>query len=166
MFFLFYPASTMLGGPSIADANRGSAVIKIDWTLLLQVVNFVVLLVILQRLVFQPLRKLVGNRQSEIDGSLNRVKELESEIQSRQTIYAERLASVRDAERQRREATRQEAAAQQAQLVSVAHEEATARMDELTARIAAEQASAAESLASKVDELAGAIVRKIAGRAL
>jgi F-type H+-transporting ATPase subunit b len=141
-------------------------VLKIDWTLLVQVINFFILLGLLQWLLFRPLRNIMDQRQDEIKGSLNQVRDLEKDIQDKQAAYAERLETVREEARQQREVMRRSVAAEQAELSAAAQREVAASRHELKKRIGAEQKEAAAVLKAEAERLAQAITRKIAGRSL
>jgi len=52
--------------------SRGNTVIKLDWTLLLQFANFMILLAVLNVLLFKPLRAILAVRKATVDGDLAR----------------------------------------------------------------------------------------------
>jgi F-type H+-transporting ATPase subunit b len=141
-------------------------VIKIDWTLLIQAVNFFVLLGILQKLVFKPFLKVMEERRGEVEGSLGRVRELEERNAAQQAAYEDRLEAARSVAQEQREAFRREAAEQEAQLLTAAHDEAAARLSSLRQRIAAEQEKAGALMRQEARTLGEAIARKLAGRSL
>jgi F-type H+-transporting ATPase subunit b len=141
-------------------------VIKIDWTILVQAVNFFVLLGLLQKLLFEPFMKVMEQRRGEVAGSLGRVRELEEQIGERQAAYEAELEAARSVVQQQRAALRQEAAEQEERLVTAAHDEAAARLAAVRQSIAAEQAEASAQLRREATSLGETIVRKLAGRAL
>jgi F-type H+-transporting ATPase subunit b len=141
-------------------------VINIDWTLLVQAVNFFILLGLLQLVLFRPLRAVIDQRQDEIKGSLDRVRELEEDISGKQAVYNERVDSVREEARQQRETMRQAVAAKQAQLLGAAQEKVAASRESFRESIAAQRSEAAAALKDEADRLAASITRKIAGRSL
>ncbi|MEZ4598573.1 MAG: ATP synthase F0 subunit B [Syntrophotaleaceae bacterium] len=140
--------------------------INIDWTLLVQAVNFFILLGLLHWVLYRPLRKVIDCRQDEIKGSLDRVRELEEDISGKQAVYKEKVESVRDEARQQREEMRHSVASKQAQLLSAAHGQVEASRDSIRERIAAQRSEAAALLKDEANRLAAAITRKIAGRSL
>lgn len=140
--------------------------IKIDWTILVQAVNFFVLLGILQKLVFKPFLKVMGERRGEVEGALSRVRELEERNGAQQAAYEARLEAALSVAQQQRAAFRQEAAEQEAHLLATAHDEAAARLSAVRQRIAGEQAEAGALLRREAETLGEAIARKLAGRAL
>ncbi len=140
--------------------------IKIDWTILIQAVNFFVLLGVLQKLVFKPFLKVMGERRGEVEGSLSRVRELEERNGAQQAAYEARLEAARSVAQQQRAAFRQEAAEQEMRLLATAHDEAAARLSAVRQRIAGEQAEAGALMRREAETLGEAIARKLAGRAL
>ncbi len=140
--------------------------IKIDWTLLIQAVNFFVLLGILQKLVFKPFLKVMEERRGEVEGSLGRVRELEEQNEAQQAAYEARLDAARSVAQEQREAFRREAAEQEAQLLAASHDEAAARLSAVRQRVGAEHAEAGALLRQEARTLGEDIARKLAGRSL
>jgi F-type H+-transporting ATPase subunit b len=143
-----------------------NTVIKVDWTLLIQAVNFFVLLGILQKLVFKPFLKVMDERRGEVEGALGRVRELEERNAAQQAAYEARLEAARSVAQGQREAFRREAAEQETQLLSAAHDEAAARLSTVRQRVANEQEEAAALLRREARTLGEAMASKLAGRSL
>lgn len=140
--------------------------IKIDWTLLIQAVNFFVLLGILQKLVFKPFLKVMEERRGEVKGALGRVRELEERNAAQQAAYEAQLEAARSVAQEQREVFRREAAEQETQLLTAAHDEAAARLAAVRRRVAEEQEEAGALLRQEARTLGEAIARKLAGRSL
>lgn len=150
------------------------------WTFLFQVVNFVVLLFILKRLLFKPIREIMEKRRKAISGALSEAdskkeeaeklkEELRDELAGRQKLRREAEAGMRsevdELRRQLIEAARNDAAKAVEKERAVFEIEKRKFEDDLRER-AAEAVSlyAANILRDVSDEdLHGSIVRKFRG---
>ncbi len=95
------------------------------WTLILQTVNFAVLVWLLQRFLYAPVQRLIGARQDEIQRQQTQIQALKAEVQTRvasldaarSAIAQERASALKaaDVEAQRSAGQRRAQAEQQAQ---------------------------------------------------
>ncbi len=91
--------------------------IELNWTLLLQFVNFVVLLFILNLLLYRPLRRLMQERQQTVDGSYRKAREMEGEIATKMEHYQQRLQEAKRRGHQERTELRQGALTEENRLL-------------------------------------------------
>lgn len=140
--------------------------IKLDWTLGLQFVNFVVLLGVMNVLLYRPLRKLLEGRRQTIDGSHGRAKDLEAQIQEKMASYQARLQEAKVKGNEEKAALRQAAAQDEAKILGAAHEEANTSLQTIKARVQAEKQDAAASLRTEVQGLATQVATRVLGRDL
>ena len=84
-----------------------------DWTVFLQFVNFVVLIVILNFLMFRPMRNMIKHRKETIAGSIERANELESQIEEKMARYEEKLQEAKLQGNQEKNQLRQAAASEE-----------------------------------------------------
>ncbi len=77
--------------------------IELNWTLLLQFANFVVLLLVLNFLFYRPLRRLMQERQQAMEGSYQRARDLEGRISEKMADYQQRLQEAKLKGNQERE---------------------------------------------------------------
>jgi F-type H+-transporting ATPase subunit b len=140
-------------------------VIDLNWTFFLQGAVFVVLLLMLNRILFRPILKVLSARKEEIDGSLQRAKDLESEIAEKMSRYQERLQEARLKGSQEKAALRQEAAIEEGKIVGQAQQSASDNLQQIKSRVAAEAEEARLGLRGEVQALATGIASKVLGRA-
>ena len=140
--------------------------IKLDWTLLLQFANFMILLIVLNVLLFKPLRAVLAARKTTIDGDLARARATEAQIQTQVAEYEAKLQEARQRGGQERTALRQAAVAEEARLLGAANEAASRRLQELKGQVADEAATARQSLRSETEVLARQIAGKVLGRSV
>ncbi|MDF1579504.1 MAG: ATP synthase F0 subunit B [Desulfuromonadales bacterium] len=140
--------------------------ISIDWTIILQFVNFLVLMAVLNALLYRPLRKVLAQRKEKIDASHQRAKDLEAQIEEKMTRYQEQLQAAKIKGSQERAAMRSAATAEEAKLIGAAREEAAQRLLLLKGKVAEEAAVAEKTLRAETEGIAGSIAAKVLGRAL
>ncbi|MHB8708446.1 MAG: ATP synthase F0 subunit B [Desulfuromonadales bacterium] len=140
--------------------------IKLDWTLLLQFANFMILLVVLNVLLFKPLRNVLAARKATIDGDLAKARSLDEQIQAQVAEYEVKLQGARQRGSQERLALRQAAQAEEARLLGTANEKATQRLQVLKEQVAGEAEAARQGLRGETEALARQIAGKVLGRSV
>jgi len=141
-------------------------VISVNWTLGLQFVNFIILLIILNKILYRPLMTVIAERREAIDGSYERAKSLEADIEEKMQRYQQQLSEAKAVASAERNMLRKTAIEEEAALLSEAHTKATSRLQVIKARVASEAAGASKTLKSEAESLAGLIAVKILGRDL
>lgn len=140
--------------------------IKLDWTLFLQFANFMILLVVLNVLLFRPLRNVLAARKATIDGDLAKARSLDEQIRAQVAEYEAKLQEARQRGSQERLALRQAALTEEAGLLGAANEKASRRLQVLKEQIAGEAESARQGLRGETQALAREIAGKVLGRSL
>ena len=140
--------------------------ISVNWTLGLQFVNFIILLIILNKILYRPLMKVIAERRETIDGSYRRAKSLEADIDDKMQRYQQQLSEAKAAANVERNALKKMAVEEEAALLSEAHTKAIHRLQLIKAQVASEAAGASKTLKSEAESLAGLIAVKILGREL
>jgi F-type H+-transporting ATPase subunit b len=103
--------------------------LEFDWaTLVFQIVNFAILLVLLNRFLFKPLRAKLDERRAVIAESLSSAREQEAEAARQRAEWEERMRMVEQQKEDTLRAAELEAANRRAELL----QEARARLDQLT----------------------------------
>jgi F-type H+-transporting ATPase subunit b len=141
-------------------------VIKLDWTLLLQFANFMFLMVVLNALLFKPLRAALAARKAVIDGDLTTARSLDEQVQAQVAEYEAKLQEARQRGSQERMALRQTAQAEEARLLGAANEKASHRLHSLKEQVAGEAEAARQGLRGETEALARQVAGKVLGRSL
>ena len=140
--------------------------ISIDWTLGLQFFNFVILLIILNRLLYRPLKKIIAERREKVEGSYARATELKAEIDEKMRLYQQQLNDAKALANEERNKLKKTAGETEATILSEAHGKATTRLQAIKTQVASEADEAGKILKSETKSLAGQIATKILGREL
>jgi F-type H+-transporting ATPase subunit b len=141
-------------------------VISVNWTLGLQIFNFLLLLYILNTVLFRPLRAVLANRKETIEGDHGRARGLQQQIDEKMASYQERLQAARVKGNEERAILRAAASKEETEILGAARLVATEKLQQLKARVATEADAARTALRSDVDALATQVASRILGRAL
>ena len=137
-----------------------------DWTIILQFVNFIVLMAVLNAILYRPMRNMLKHRKETIDGSHERAHELEAQIDEKMARYEEKLQQAKLQGNQEKNQLRQAAAGEEASILGAARDEATEKLQAVKDRVAGEAVAAGKKLKADAESLASDIATKILGRAL
>ncbi len=140
--------------------------ISVDWTLGLQFLNFIILLIILNKLLYRPLKQIIEERRETVKGSHARAKELEADIEEKMQHYQQQLNEAKAIANEERNKLKKAAGEEELSILSHAHGKATTRLQAIKAQVAGEAAEASQVLKTEAGSLAGQIATKILGREL
>ena len=140
--------------------------ISVDWTLGLQFVNFIILLIVLNKLLYKPLAKIMAERREKIDGSHARAKDLQADIDEKMARYQKQLSDAKVLANAERAKLKKAASEEEASMLAEAHGKASARLTSIKEQVAGEAAEASKVLQKEAKSLAGQIATKILGREL
>ena len=149
-----------------AEHGSGGGLINVDRSLIVQVVNFVILLVILQRLLYKPLVAKMQERTAAIQRSLEEAQAARAEAARQQEQNAQQLRAAYAEAQEIRAAALKEAAEEQKKLVENAMREARELLEAARAQTDADIRRAREELRREVSELATAVAEKLIRKSL
>jgi len=141
-------------------------VISVNWTLGLQIFNFLLLLYILNTVLYRPLRAVLAKRKETIEGDHGQARGLQQQIDEKMASYQERLQAARVKGNEERAILRAAASKEEAEILGAARLVATEKLQQLKARVATEADVARTALRRDVDALATQVASRILGRAL
>jgi F-type H+-transporting ATPase subunit b len=148
------------------EFKRGKTVIKIDWTLFLQFVNFMILMAVLNVLLFKPLRAALQARKDTIEGSRAKVQDIDEQVQAQIARYEAQLQEARLQGAQACEALRKTALAEEARILGEANQKSGEKLQTVKEQIQAEAEAARRALRTETATLAKEIAGKVLGRAV
>jgi F-type H+-transporting ATPase subunit b len=141
-------------------------VITIDATIVIQFLNFLVLMAVLNYLLFRPLRNILQQRKETIAGSYQAAKDLEGVIDEKMTRYQEQLQEAKLKGNQERAVVRQAAAEEEGKILSAAQAAAATHVQTIREQVSKEAKAASQQLQKETEAIAGEIAAKVLGRAL
>ena len=140
--------------------------IELDGTLVLQFVNFMILMVVLNALLFKPLRAALKARKETIEGSKAKVQDIDEQVQAQIARYEAQLQEARQQGSQERSALRKTGQEEEVRILGEANRSAAERLQTITAQIQDEANSARQALRGETEALAKEIAGKVLGRAV
>ncbi|ADI82946.1 ATP synthase F0 subunit B [Geobacter sulfurreducens] len=140
--------------------------ISLDLAFVIQVINFLVLMIILNVFLFKPIRKVIADRKAQIDGSRERAAVVDKEVQEKMALYEARLRDVKAKAGAEREVLRKEAQQEESAILEKARKEAADSLASIKSRVAKETVDAKEFLKEQSRPLSLEICQKVLGRSL
>jgi len=149
-----------------AASEHGGGLISLDKSLIVQAVNFVILLLILQRLLYKPFLAKMEERTGAIKRSLEEAQAARAEAAHQAEENATRLRQAHAEAAAIREQALKEAGEEQRRLVESARAEAQRLVESAKAQMDADIRRAREELRREVADLATAVAEKLVRRSL
>ncbi len=140
--------------------------INLDIAFVIQAINFGILLLVLNILLYRPIRKVLADRQGELAGAKEKVAEVDREVQEKIALYEARLKDVKVAASGDREVLKKEAQAEEAAVLDKARKEANDSLASIKNKVAKEAADARALLREQANALSLDICEKVLGRSL
>jgi len=138
--------------------------VSVDGSIVLQMVNFLLLIWILNMVLYKPIRKILLERKSKVDGLQSAIDGSAEDVQSKEAAYAEGVRQARAAGQKKKEALLQVAAEEEKAIIGKINASAQAELKEVKEKIAQEMVTVKAALEDEVDAFADAIGKKILGR--
>jgi F-type H+-transporting ATPase subunit b len=141
-------------------------VITLDLAFVIQLINFLILLVVLNILLYRPLRRVMAERDNDIKGARSKAADVDREVQERIAEYETRLREVKSGASQERAVLKQEALAEESVILEKARKDAAESIAAIKAKVAQEAAEATRILQEQAHDLSRDICEKVLGRSL
>jgi len=141
-------------------------VIKLDWTLFLQFANFMILMVVLNALLFKPLRAALQARREAIESSKAKVHDIDEQVQAQIARYEAQLQEARLQGAQERATLRKAGQEEEARILGAANQTAAEKLQTIKEQIQGEAGTARQALRDETEDLAREIAGKVLGRAI
>lgn len=95
------------------------------WTFFFQIINFVVLLFILKKLLYKPIREIMEKRRGIIEKNVEDAEKMKMEAQQLKTKYEDEMAKLKDVRMQTFEKLQEEVEVERKKIMGRAEEEAS-----------------------------------------
>jgi F-type H+-transporting ATPase subunit b len=140
--------------------------IDIDWTLYAQLINFLLLVFLLNVVLFRPIRAIIRDRQAKLLAQEAEINLLSDQGRSVEDEIREKLAEARRAGAGARENLKQEGVQAEATLLEEVKRQVEVEWATVEKKIKADMAKARESLQTQTQSFAQLLATKILGREL
>jgi F-type H+-transporting ATPase subunit b len=161
----------VLGLPAVVLAaegggDHGGGLINVDKSLIVQFVNFFILLFILQRLLYKPFLAKMAERTAAIKSSLEEAQAVRAEAARQQEENEARLRAAHAEAAAIREQALREAADESRKHIEAAQSQSRKLVEDTKAQLDAEVRRARDELRREVSDLAVAVAEKLVHRSL
>jgi F-type H+-transporting ATPase subunit b len=140
--------------------------IELNWTLFAQIINFLVLVVLLNLVLFRPIRNHLKARQAALAAREGEIAQLAEQSQGLHAEVQENLAAARRQGAGEREALRQAGAQGESSLLEQVKKEVEEEWAKVEKKIKADMDKARKSLKAQAQSFAQMLAAKILGREL
>jgi F-type H+-transporting ATPase subunit b len=141
-------------------------VIELNVAFFVQVVNFGILVLVLNIFLYKPIRKVLADRRQVVDGAREKAAAVDLEVQEKMAQYEVRLRDAKAVAAERRAESIKQAQAEETSVLEKARAEATVSLGTIRDRVAKEAADARILLKQQAELLSVDISEKILGRSL
>jgi F-type H+-transporting ATPase subunit b len=141
-------------------------VVSLDYTILVQMVNFIILIFILNALLYKPILGIIGKRKQKMDESDSEIKRMNQTVEQKMAEYEEkvRLAKV-DAMEQKNAIVKQGSDVAKG-IIDAVRGEIPAMMEQFHAKMEKEVEEARAILHSQSQKISLDIAEKVLGRSI
>ena len=141
------------------------ALITLDgWTVLAQVCNLMIQLVIFKKLLLNPVKKVIAERKAKADSQIADAEKLRTEAEAMKAEYEQNLQNARTEANQIVAAAQKTAAARSEELLGEARAQAAALKQKAEADIAQERKKAVNEVKDEIGGMAMEIASKVVER--
>jgi F-type H+-transporting ATPase subunit b len=137
-----------------------------DWTLILQIINFIALVFILNAVCYKPIRRILIERNQKIQGFEQDIDGLKQEVADSDQTFQTKIGEAKVKGFQQQEALKESAEQEERKLIDEIHQKAQADIETVRAQIAKDAEGARVSLQTEARAFSAAIAEKILGRAV
>jgi F-type H+-transporting ATPase subunit b len=138
--------------------------IHLDFSIFYQIILFVALWVILDKLLFQPYLHLLAERERKTTGAEHDSSALEHQGARIKTQYEEKIAQAQAAGYAAKDAIVQDGRQQREKILSQARAEAAGTLERVRKEVASALEQERRLAVAEVNNMAGAMVAKVLGR--
>ncbi|OPY09777.1 MAG: ATP synthase subunit b, sodium ion specific [Syntrophus sp. PtaB.Bin001] len=140
--------------------------IGLDYTVWIQLINFFIMIFVLNVLLYKPIMGIIEKRKEQIEVSEREIKELNLTIEQKEARYEEKLRLAKnDALEQKKEIVREGAEAAKG-ILDAARSEIPRIVEQFESKVAKEVGEARRVLREQSENIAMEIAEKVMGRSI
>jgi F-type H+-transporting ATPase subunit b len=137
-----------------------------DGSVFIQIANFIFLVIVLNLLLFKPIRSILKKRQEKVDGLEERIETAKNDAEAQDDAYLQGIKAARVKGLKEKEVLVAAAEAEEKALVQKINEQAQADLADVKAKIVKDTDAVRQTLQAEVDDFGAAIGERILGRAV
>jgi F-type H+-transporting ATPase subunit b len=137
-----------------------------DISLVYQMINFLILLFVLNLVLYKPIRKMLLERKAKVQGLASGVEKATADLVSQEASYKNGLRQARSEGLKKKEVFVEEGSKQEREIIDQINKKAQANLAQIKKQVADETDQARNALEKEVETFARAIGERILGRAV
>jgi F-type H+-transporting ATPase subunit b len=141
-------------------------VISLDYTLLVQMVNFIALIFILNILLYKPILKIIEKRKQRMDESESEIKRMNQTVEQKMAEYEEKVRLAKAEALEQKNAIVKDGSDAAKGIIDAVRGEIPGMMEQFQARIRKEVEEARSILHSQSRKISLDIAEKVLGRSI
>lgn len=137
-----------------------------DWSLFVQMGNFVLLIIVLNVILYKPIRQILIERKRKIQGYEEGIEAIQRDASESEQSFQAKISEARQQGVQQKEALKQTGQEEEKRLISEINQKAQAELEAVRAQIAKDAEDVRRGLEKEIGVFSGTIAEKILGRAV
>lgn len=137
-----------------------------DASVFIQIVNFLVLIWILNLILYRPIRKILIERKQKVDGIENAIDSIRKDREDRDKAYSDGIKEARKKGLEEKNELIKTAAEEEKRIIEKINQKALADLQEVKEKVKKDTEQVRGSLLKEIDVFANEIGNKILGRAI
>lgn len=141
-------------------------VVSLDYSLGIQIVNFLVLIFILNVLLYKPILGMIDKRKKQFEDSAAEIRRLQETVQNKMAVYEEKLQQAKATAVEEKNEIIRQGSDEAKTIIDAVRTEIPGMMERFHGRMDGEINTAKKILTDHTQELSVEIAEKILGRSL
>lgn len=140
--------------------------IGVDMSLLIQMANFIFLILVLNVVLYKPIRKILSERKSKFDGLKSDINSFTKDAEDKEKAFGVGIKEARANGIKQKDTLIDEASKEEQRIIAEINEKAQADLAEVRNQIKGDAEKVRGALMQEVNAFAQAISQKVLGRAI
>ena len=140
--------------------------IGLDYTFLIQIINFLALIFILNLLLYKPILAIIGRRKKQLDDSESEIGRLNETVEQKMAAYEEKLRQAKAGALEKKQEITQEGAVKAKGIIDAVRGEIPGLVETFQARMNQEVSQARRILHDQSRRISVEIAEKVLGRSV
>lgn len=140
--------------------------IELNLAFVVQLINFGILVLVLNIFLYKPIRKVLADRRAVIDSARDKTASVDEQVQAKMAQYEARLRDAKAGAGATRAEALKQAQVEETAVLEKARKEASESLASIRTKVAKEATDARVLLRQQAEALSGDICEKILGRSL
>jgi F-type H+-transporting ATPase subunit b len=140
--------------------------VKIDMSMFVQIVNFIILIWAMNKVVYKPIRRMLAKRHEKISGLEDIIMSSEENAAAKDQALNAGIKEAREKGLREKEDLETQGRQAETELIEKINEKARIDLEQMRKKVVSEANEARQALQKEIDRFADDICRKILGRAV